>query len=120
STPPGRFGLWSAFSKMRAWVSLRADSVPAAIRCLRYSLSESVRVTVYLLCIIGRIHCHCAIGQITCPRALGLASTSHVSAISTGYSENLPPVVISHRGVNQVCLGCEPDDGRGSGQITGR
>jgi hypothetical protein len=32
STHPGPPGAWSALSKMRAWVNLRADAVPAAMR----------------------------------------------------------------------------------------
>ena len=45
STQPGPSGPWSAFSKIRAWVSLHADSVPAASMLFNWSRSGAVRIT---------------------------------------------------------------------------
>lgn len=45
STQPGPPGAWSALSRIRAWVSLRAGAVPAAMSPLRYPRSASVNST---------------------------------------------------------------------------
>jgi transposase len=45
SANPGPSGPWSAFNKMRACVSLRADSVPAVSKRFKESRSAVVRVT---------------------------------------------------------------------------
>src|SRR5439155_789216 len=55
SVQPGPTGRLSAFSKMRAWVSLRAGAVPAAMRCWSWSRWESVRTTGNRLCMPSTI-----------------------------------------------------------------
>jgi hypothetical protein len=48
---------------MRAWVSLRAGAVPAAIRLLRCSRSVCVRITGYYFFIMGTNIAHTNPGQ---------------------------------------------------------
>src|SRR3712207_3214215 len=55
STHPGPSGPWSALSRIRACVSVRAGAVPAAVNCFRYLRSVVVRVTGYFLRMPGRI-----------------------------------------------------------------
>lgn len=53
STQPGPFGLSSAFSRIRAWVSLRAGEVPATMRHFRSSRSSSLNMAGYFFFIMG-------------------------------------------------------------------
>ena len=49
SVQAGPSGPWSALSRMRAWISLRAGATPAPIRVIKSSRSVGVSTTGYFL-----------------------------------------------------------------------